>query len=89
MGESLINEANSFAVITRAVKSATQLVLTLQNFYDLLQPILLLTDSQECWQWYLSLEAFCVLSGDYKQIKNMDTMVNDVRGTRVSFYIDI
>eukprot|EP00826_Nyctotherus_ovalis_P005946 TRINITY_DN11360_c0_g1_i2.p1 TRINITY_DN11360_c0_g1~~TRINITY_DN11360_c0_g1_i2.p1 ORF type:complete len:227 (-),score=51.79 TRINITY_DN11360_c0_g1_i2:123-803(-) len=84
LAECLVEEANVFPIATRAVKATTQLILALQNFYDLLQPILLLTDSQESWQWYLSLECFCVLLGDYRQVKNMHTMINDVRSTRVN-----
>ena len=79
----LVSEINSFPMITRAVKSATQLVLTMQISYNLLQPILLIANFPHSWHRYLALESFCTVFSEYKQIQLMHSMLNNVTNMRV------
>ncbi len=79
----LANEINSFPLITRAVKSATQLILTLQTSYNLVHPILAISASSHSWHRYLALESFCTLFGEYRQIQLMHGMINNVTNMRV------
>lgn len=76
-------EANNYPLLVRAVKSATQLMLTLQTSYNLLQPILQISSSIQPWHRYLALECFSSLFGEYKQIQLMHGMVNNVTNMRV------
>lgn len=79
----LINEIDNFGVIVRAVKSIAQLILRLRHSYMLLQPMLILANSERSWQRYLALEVFCTLFTDYKQIQNLNLRVNEQKHTRV------
>ena len=81
----MVNETGSFPLITRAVKSATQLILTLQTSYSLVHPILALSGSTYSWQRYLALEAFCTLFAEYRQIQHMHGMINNVSNMRVPY----
>jgi hypothetical protein len=79
----LVNELDNYPLTIRAVKSVVQIIVTLKHSYTLLQPILLLANSENSWQRYLALEAFCSIFTDYKQIQNMNLLVNEQKHTRV------
>jgi len=81
----LMTETMNFPIITRAVKSSTQVILTLQVAYNLLQPILQIASSTHSWHRYLALESFCTLFSEYKQIQFMHSMINNVTNMRVFF----
>jgi len=71
----LINEAGTFVVLMRSIKSVTQLLITLQSSYDVLQPVLNLANSSHSWQRYLALESFCTLFSDYRQIQLLNDAI--------------
>jgi len=85
----LISELDNYPLIIRAVKSATQIMLTLRHSYILLQAILLLVNSEDAWKRYLALEVFCSLFTNYRQIQNMNSLVNEQKHTRVVCFMTI
>ncbi len=83
--KSYLSPETAFPLITRAVKSATQLVLALQTSYGLIHPVIALAGSSHSWQRYLALESFCSIFSEYKQIQLMHGMINNVTNMRVKW----
>eukprot|EP00826_Nyctotherus_ovalis_P063113 TRINITY_DN9227_c0_g1_i1.p1 TRINITY_DN9227_c0_g1~~TRINITY_DN9227_c0_g1_i1.p1 ORF type:complete len:270 (+),score=58.89 TRINITY_DN9227_c0_g1_i1:304-1113(+) len=81
----LSSDAGSFAVVTRGVKSMTQLLATLQSCYDTYHSVLALANSQHSWQRYLALESFCTLFSDYHQLQLLNDAVNFANNSPVLF----
>lgn len=79
----LVHETESYPVISRVMKSATQLMLALRGSYILLQPVLAMTASAYSWHRYLALESFRALFGDHRQIQSMYATTNEATGQPV------
>jgi len=75
---------NSFTSIIRTIKCSTQLMLSLNTYYDLLQHILILADSTHLWQQYLALESFSILFAQPRQLVLMSNMINDCSDSMVA-----
>ena len=82
-------EMDNYSIITRTVKSAVQVVSTLEISYNLLQPIIYLTKKEYTWQWYLALEAFNTILSKPKQLQNMNSFTNDITNTKVTFLLNL
>eukprot|EP00826_Nyctotherus_ovalis_P011238 TRINITY_DN12937_c0_g2_i1.p1 TRINITY_DN12937_c0_g2~~TRINITY_DN12937_c0_g2_i1.p1 ORF type:complete len:331 (-),score=51.04 TRINITY_DN12937_c0_g2_i1:402-1394(-) len=89
LSEYLGNQVSAYQVLARAVKAATQVMLTFRTAYTLIQPMLVLTGSQYNWQRYLALEAFCVLFRDCEQLRYVNLMVNESTHTRVRVCVTV
>jgi len=79
----LANSKASFTLVVRVAKTATQLMLVSECCYILLQPLLVLSNSQKTWQRYLALEAFGYLLKEPEQIQRLHKMLNRTTNMRV------